>query len=78
MMGSSPNGTRFHCQATSRLIGNTGIFFEQNHQTDHQGPGHIPPLYLKNLKKCESQILTDSFPGRRGDANFWVNADYQG
>jgi hypothetical protein len=67
-----------YCKAASRLIGNSGIFFEQNHQTDHLGPGDIPPLYLKNLKKCESRILTDSFPGRRGDANFWVNADYQG
>ncbi len=67
-----------YCKAASAMIGNDGIFFEQNHQTGHQGPGDIPPLYLKNLKKCESQILTASFPERRGDANFWVNADYKG
>jgi putative sugar O-methyltransferase len=67
-----------YCKAASAMIGDSGIFFEQNHQTDHQGPGDIPPLYLKSLKKCESQILGASFPERRGDANFWVNADYQG
>ena len=65
-----------YCQAASRMIGDTGIFFEQNHQTEHQGPGEIPPLYLKTLKKCESRLLTASFPSRRGDANLWVNSSY--
>lgn len=67
-----------YCAAVSRWIGTRGIFFEQNHQSDHRGPGDIPPRYLKNLRKCTTQILPASFPKRRGDANFWVNATYRG
>ncbi len=69
-----------YCQTISRIIGGTGIFFEQNHPTDHQMPGDIPPMHLNNLKKYESQLLADSFPARRGDANTntWVHGDYEG
>ena len=62
----------------SIIIGDTGIYFEQNHQLDHQGPGGILPMYLKILRKCSSQILPESFPRRRGTANIWVNASYKG
>jgi putative sugar O-methyltransferase len=67
-----------YCRAASRWIGRRGIFFEQNHQSNHLGPGDIPPLYLKNLRKCTTRLLPTSFPARRGDANFWVNASYRG
>ena len=67
-----------YCQQISTMIGDTGIFFEQNHQSNHQGPGGIPPEYLKNLKRCSTQILPNSFPNHRGDANLWVNASYRG
>jgi hypothetical protein len=67
-----------YCRAVSRWIGTRGIFFEQNHQSDHLGPGDVPPLYLKNLRKCVTQLLPASFPARRGDANLWVNASYRG
>ena len=67
-----------YCQQISIMIGDTGIFFEQNHQSDHQGPGGILPMYLKILRKCSSQILPESFPKRRGTANIWVNASYKG
>ena len=50
---------------------NTGIFFEQNHQSDHQGPG-IPYAHFKNLK-CQSNILGNNYLQRRGQANLWVN-----
>ena len=67
-----------YCQQITTMIGDTGIFFEQNHQLDHQGPGGIPPEYLKILKKCSTRILPNSFPARRGNANLWVNASYRG
>lgn len=67
-----------YCRAASRWIGSRGIFFEQNHQTEHRGPGDIPPRYFRNLHKCSSRLLPASFPKRRGDANFWVNESYRG
>ena len=67
-----------YCKHISSIIGDTGLFFEQNHQTDHQGPGGIPPAHFNNLQKCHSEILGDSYPQRRGQANLWVNATYQG
>ena len=67
-----------YCNHIASIIGNTGIFFEQNHQSDHQGPGGIPPSHFKNLKKCQSDILEDSYPQRRGQANLWVNPAYKG
>lgn len=67
-----------YCKAVSGWIGESGIFFEQNHQLDHLGPGNVPPRYLKLLHKCSSKLLPESFPKRRGDANFWVNATYRG
>ena len=66
-----------YCKHISNIIGNTGIFFEQNHQSDHQGPGGIPPAHFKNLKKCKSDILGDNYPQRRGQANLWVNPTYE-
>jgi len=74
----SDNQIDDYCRAVSRWIGRSGIFFEQNHQSDHLGPGDVPPLYLKNLRKCTTQLLPASFPARRGDANLWVNASYRG
>ncbi|NQV55746.1 MAG: putative sugar O-methyltransferase [Rhodospirillales bacterium] len=67
-----------YCNSVSRFIGDRGMFFEQNHQSDHLGPGDIPPNYFKNLRKFETRILPSSFPARRGDANIWVNATYSG
>ncbi len=67
-----------YCKAVSSWIGERGIFFEQNHQSNHQGPGNVPPRFLKLLHKCSSNLLSESFPMRRGDANFWVNATYRG
>ena len=67
-----------YCAAAARWIGARGIFFEQNHQANHMGPGDIPPRHFKNLRKCTTQLLPPSFPTRRGDANFWVNASYRG
>jgi len=65
-----------YCGGVQTLIGNTGLFFEQNHQTDHRGPGGFLVDYFTNLKKCETNILPESFPERRGDANLWVNAGF--
>ena len=66
-----------YCKHISNIIGNTGMFFEQNHQSDHRGPGGIPPAHFKNLKKCTSDILGDNYPQRRGQANLWVNPTYE-
>ena len=67
-----------YCKLISYLIGNSGIFFEQNHQSNNSGPGGFLPKYFKNLKKCQSKILPNSYPHRRGNANFWVNSTYTG
>jgi len=67
-----------YCRSAARWIGDRGIFFEQNHQSNHQGPGDIPPRYLKNLRRCSSRLLPESFPTRRGDANLWVTSGYRG
>ena len=67
-----------YCRSAARWIGSRGIFFEQNHQSNHRGPGDIPPRHLKNLRRCSSRLLPESFPARRGDANFWVTASYIG
>ena len=67
-----------YCKHISSIIGDTGMFFEQNHQTDHQGPGGIPPAHFNNRRKCQSEILGDSYPQRRGQANLWVNPAYRG
>ncbi len=63
-----------YCKLIQSYLGRTGLFFEQNHQTDHEGPGGFPPQYFKNLRRCKSALLPDSFPAQRGDANIWVNA----
>ncbi len=67
---------RDYCEGVQNLIGNTGLFFEQNHQSDHRGPGGFLVDYFTNLKKFETNILPESFPERRGDANLWVNAGF--
>ena len=67
-----------YCQGIQKMIGDRGLFFEQNHQTDHRGPGDLLGNYFKNLRKCTSVLLPDGFTARRGQANIWVNADYRG
>ena len=66
-----------YCKDISNMIGTSGIFFEQNHQLDHRGPGGIPPSHFKLLRKCHSDILTDTYPQKRGQANLWVNQEYK-
>jgi len=66
-----------YCRLASDAIGSEGIFFEQNHQSNHAGPGGIPPQYLRNLKSFSTSLLPESFPKRRGDANLWVNDSYE-
>jgi len=66
-----------YCRLAADAIRSDGLFFEQNHQSDHQGPGGIPPQYLRNLKPFATEILPESFPARRGDANLWASASYE-
>ncbi|MEE2760180.1 MAG: putative sugar O-methyltransferase [Pseudomonadota bacterium] len=67
-----------YCDGIKAMIGETGIFFEQNHQTNHEGPGGFCTSYFKNLRQCSSKILPDSFAEHRGQANLWVSAGYKG
>jgi putative sugar O-methyltransferase len=67
-----------YCAGVQRMIGDRGIFFEQNHQADHQGPGQLFPQHFKNLRACTSSILPADFEKRRGQANLWINASYRG
>lgn len=67
-----------YCQSVKRFLGRSGLFFEQNHQTNHEGPGGIPIRYFKSLRRCASQLLPPDYVSRRGVANIWVNSDYAG
>ena len=67
-----------YCDGIKAMIGETGIFFEQNHQTNHEGPGGFCTSYFKNLRQCSSKILPDSFAEKRGQAYLWVSAGYKG
>ena len=62
-----------YCRAAQSWLGTDGIFFEQNHQEPGQGPGGLFPSFFKNLRRCETRVLPDSYPARRGLANLWVN-----
>lgn len=59
----------------SRFIGSTGIFFEQNHQNNAVELGEQTPRYLKNMRRCETNLVP-TYPQRRGQANIWVNANF--
>lgn len=67
-----------YCLLVSKLLGTSGLFFEQNHQENHEGSGGIPNLHFKNLRRCSSVLLPGDYVSRRGQANIWVNADYTG
>jgi len=62
-----------YCDSISRLLGETGLFFEQNHQRGKIPLNDIFPRYFKNLRKCETGIIP-TYPTIRGEANFWVNS----
>ena len=67
-----------YCGIVGKLIGSTGLFFEQNHQENHEGPGGIPVRHFKNIRACETNLLPAGFEARRGQANIWVNPHYGG
>ena len=68
----SPDQVKDYCSSISKLIGKTGIFFEQNRQNNELGLANTFPQYFKNLRKCVTSLLPN-YPEQRGTANLWVN-----
>lgn len=67
-----------YCLGVQTMLGETGLFFEQNHQTNHEGPGGIPARHFKNLHRCSSQLLPEDHIAIHGQSNIWVNPGYRG
>ncbi len=71
----SPDQVELYCSLISRFIGTTGLFFEQNRQTNELGLAYTFPKYFKNLRQCQTNLL-NNYPEKRGEANIWVNAGW--
>jgi hypothetical protein len=75
-----------YCESIGRFMGDTGIFFEQNHshlQLAEHSLGQekvttclkdITIRHFKNLRKCTTTFVP-TYPSKRGTANFWVNLE---
>ena len=68
-----------YCESIGRFMGDTGIFFEQNHSEHPLGQEKVTTClkditirHFKNLRKCTTKLVP-TYPNKRGTANFWVN-----
>ena len=68
-----------YCESIGRFMGDTGIFFEQNHSEHPLGQEKVTTClkditirHFKNLRKCTTTFVP-TYPNKRGTANFWVN-----
>ena len=68
-----------YCESIGRFMGDTGIFFEQNHSEYPLGQEKVTTRlkditirHFKNLRKCTTTFVP-TYPNKRGTANFWVN-----
>lgn len=66
-----------YCASVAGFIGDSGLFFEQNHQENDVGLAKIFPRYFKNLRKCTTNLVP-TYPTIRGQANVWVNLGWSG
>jgi hypothetical protein len=62
----SPKQIRYYCQHVSRLVGDTGVFFQENYDNENV------PRCLKESFAHGRRVLPDSLFGLRG-AEVWAN-----
>ena len=72
----SPVQVEYYCKFISRSIGSTGLFFEQNRHANELKLEITFSRYLKRLRKCQTALLPN-FKELRGEANIWVNSNWQ-
>ena len=72
----SPDQVEHYCSLIQKLIGRTGMFFEQNRASNELKLESTFPKYFKKIRKCKSKLFTH-FKEFRGEANLWANADWR-
>lgn len=72
----SPDQVEHYCTLIQKLIGKTGMFFEQNRASNELALKSIFPKYFKKIRKCDSNLFTH-FKNFRGEANLWINANWR-
>ncbi len=72
----SPDQVEHYCTLIQKLIGKTGMFFEQNRSSNELALKSIFPKYFKKIRKCYSNLFTH-YKNFRGEANLWANFDWR-
>ena len=73
---TSPAQVEYYCNFISGYLGSTGLFFEQNRHANELKLEITFSRYFKRLRKCNTALFPN-FKELRGEANIWVNSNWQ-